>query len=326
MQTAHIGVIIPVFNAAQFLSQCLDSLLCQSYSDFEILLIDDGSTDASLAICHHYALQDKRIQVIHQPNKGVSAARNTGLHRACSEFITFVDADDWVDPNHLKCLIEGMEQCQSDCSICGYWLEYPGKSERRCYCVSEVLSADTAIVSMLMPNRFQGFLCNKLFRRSVIQNNRIALQETLYYAEDMLFCATYFTCCQKVKCIQSATYHYRQHGDSAIRKQKTSTGWLERRTAVTALDAVLALCQTKQARNLCRARRQTEFAEVCCRLVTEKSLLEKVLALQKELRQGWLCVLTSCLPLKSKLKHGCMVLCPTLFGRYFLYRQQRSLK
>ena len=97
-----ISVIVPVFNNEKWLSRCLDSILAQHYKNFEVLLIDDGSTDASGAVCDSYARNDSRIHVIHTTNGGVSNARNIGLDRAKGDYISFVDSDDWVEPNFLE--------------------------------------------------------------------------------------------------------------------------------------------------------------------------------------------------------------------------------
>ncbi|AQP45765.1 glycosyltransferase family 2 protein [Tessaracoccus flavus] len=97
MNTPAISVIVPVYNVAPYLTQCLDSVLAQTFGDFELLLVDDGSTDGSSALCDAYAARDDRVRVVHQPNAGLSAARNAGLKLALGEFITFLDGDDWFD-------------------------------------------------------------------------------------------------------------------------------------------------------------------------------------------------------------------------------------
>ena len=97
-----ISVIIPVFNAEKYLPTCIESILAQTMPDFELLLINDGSTDNSKAVCDRYAAQDRRIRVFDCPNRGVSAARNLGLDEARGEFVVFVDSDDWVVPEHLQ--------------------------------------------------------------------------------------------------------------------------------------------------------------------------------------------------------------------------------
>lgn len=105
MTVPEISIIIPVYNAARYLRECVDSILQQSFANFEIILIDDGSTDDSPQICDGYAACDQRVKVVHKPNAGVSAARNDGLDRARAEYITFVDSDDWVEAGYIQTLL-----------------------------------------------------------------------------------------------------------------------------------------------------------------------------------------------------------------------------
>ena len=111
---ANISVIVPVYKVEEFLSRCVDSILCQSYPDFEVILVDDGSPDRCGQMCEDYARQDSRIHVIHQENGGLSAARNSGIDWAFahsdSRWLAFVDSDDWVHPDFLKVLYETAEQ------------------------------------------------------------------------------------------------------------------------------------------------------------------------------------------------------------------------
>ena len=100
-----ISVIIPVYNVEKYLAECIDSVLCQSYTDYEIILVDDGATDSSGEMCDEYALKDSRIRVIHQPNGGLSAARNTGLRATRGEYVYFLDSDDYIEPYALEDLL-----------------------------------------------------------------------------------------------------------------------------------------------------------------------------------------------------------------------------
>ena len=123
-----VSVIIPVYQAEKYIKSCIDSILEQSFSDFELLLIDDGSTDQSGAICDNYAQMDKRVKVIHQKNAGVSAARNAGLEICCGEYVTFVDADDCIDRGFLEYAVNVVSDSAAD--IFFKWLVY-GNLEKR---------------------------------------------------------------------------------------------------------------------------------------------------------------------------------------------------
>lgn len=114
-----VSVIVPVYNVEPYLRKCLYSVLGQTYRDLEIIVVDDGSTDASRAICDEYKSSDSRIQVIHQINKGLSEARNNGIDIATGEYILFVDGDDWIELNTVECLLQACVENNADVSCCG---------------------------------------------------------------------------------------------------------------------------------------------------------------------------------------------------------------
>ncbi len=115
-----VSIIVPVYNAAKYLNRCLNSVVNQTYSNLEIILINDGSTDASLNICKEYAENDKRIILVDKINEGVSIARNTGIKESSGDFIAFLDADDWVAPNYIEQLMKPFENENIDISVCDY--------------------------------------------------------------------------------------------------------------------------------------------------------------------------------------------------------------
>lgn len=115
-----ISVIIPIYNCEKYIGRCINSVLSQSFTDYELILVNDGSKDSSPQICDKYAKSDNRIKVIHQKNSGVSAARNNGVKKATGEYVTFIDADDWVAPNFLETLITACKNNNAQIAICGY--------------------------------------------------------------------------------------------------------------------------------------------------------------------------------------------------------------
>ena len=119
-----VSVIVPVYNAEKYLRECVDSILGQTLSDIELILVDDGSTDSSPAICDRYAEQDARVQVIHKPNGRAASARNAGLRAASGDYVAFVDSDDWVSPK----MYEKMLDTGADVTLCDY-VRFQGKTE-----------------------------------------------------------------------------------------------------------------------------------------------------------------------------------------------------
>ena len=119
-----ISIIIPVYNVSQYLNECIQSVVNQSYNDFECILIDDGSSDGSEIICDQWEQKDSRIKVIHQPNQGGATARNRGITEALGEYIAFIDSDDWIDSDYLYQLVQPIEKYNVDLVVCGLQQHY----------------------------------------------------------------------------------------------------------------------------------------------------------------------------------------------------------
>ena len=119
---AQVSIIVPVYEVEKYIRKCIESIQAQTFSDFELILVDDGSKDASGRICDEYAKKDKRIRVIHKENKGVSAARNDGIKDSMGEYICFIDADDWIEKTMLESCINNIIETDSDAVCHGYKL------------------------------------------------------------------------------------------------------------------------------------------------------------------------------------------------------------
>jgi len=182
-----ISVIIPVYNVGEYLERCLDSILCQSCKELEIILVDDGSTDQSGALCDNYAAKDERLKVIHQPNGGVSKARNAGLLAASGDYIGFVDADDYLEPNTYECLLKQMGKADADIAICGAWFHWPDKTTQNDIAGLEekYTGPEETLRNYLGKNYYGRGLWNKLFRREAV--NQTLFDEDVSYFEDSLF-------------------------------------------------------------------------------------------------------------------------------------------
>ncbi len=181
-----ISVIIPIYNAEPFLPACLDSVQAQTHRELEIILVNDGSTDGSGAICDRYAAGDARIRVIHQENGGVSRARNRGLELATGELISFIDGDDTMEPNMYELLVRCMEEHDADISHCGY--KHLVRDEVRLVNDTRQIrpqTRDEALDCFVSGWLFGGGLWNKLFRRELLEG--LSFREDLKNNEDILF-------------------------------------------------------------------------------------------------------------------------------------------
>ena len=206
--TPKISVIVPVYNAEKYLHRCIDSILSQTFTDFELLLIDDGSKDGSGAICDEYAAKDNRVRVFHKENGGASSARNLGMDNAQGEWVAFVDADDYVLPSYLATYIE-ISTANVDMCVVGIIPDYSISSDYQITKTSVDYFGDVK-GAMLLLNDCQmiGSLCNKLFRTSIITSHELRLDKCYKYREDEDFLLKYMCYVNSVIALSTGCYIY----------------------------------------------------------------------------------------------------------------------
>lgn len=208
------SIIVPVYNAELWIRRCIESIITQSVSDFELLLIDDGSTDNSGVICDEYALTDNRIRVFHKSNGGVSSARNVGINYCNGEYIIFIDSDDWIHPEYISELSTGIN---TDLTICTYKLENASDIEHPN--VKDGLHNAKDIKNLLesgliMEAQFSAPWC-KLYKHSIIKAHDIRFHENITIGEDTLFVLQYLCYAQSFIYINKKLYHC-WHSDSSL--------------------------------------------------------------------------------------------------------------
>lgn len=200
----NISIIIPVYNASDALTRCLDSIKAQSYKDFECILVDDGSKDSSLSICTSYAEEDKRFKVYHKENGGASSARNLGLSYAQGDFVCFCDADDYVEPDWLEQFMDNASKV--DIVICSY-NKYRNNSKETVdypYQYDDIEFAWATTESFLQA----GFLWNKCFRNDIIKDHNIRFNENYTLDEDEEFISHYLMYAHSMRWGKKTTYNY----------------------------------------------------------------------------------------------------------------------
>lgn len=218
----EVSIIVPIYNAEAYLAALLDSILSQDFVDYELLLVDDGSSDGSPAICREYAAHDPRIRLLHQENRGVSAARNLGLDHVSpdSRYIYFCDADDTLRPGALRLLVDAMADGNYDMVIAEYnWYSTNGVVSFQIKdCTKRNMNRQAAIKEIILPTNksMQDALWNKLFKTSIIRGNRLRFEETFNYNEDVLFIIQYI-CKAKGEhiYIPTSVYNYYMRQDGA---------------------------------------------------------------------------------------------------------------
>lgn len=206
MNSPKISVIVPIFNAKEVLPRCIDSILSQTFTDFELLLIDDGSKDNSGKICDEYARKDNRIKVFHKENGGVSSARNLGLDNANGEWISFIDSDDYIDKRFFENFINNLV---SDIIIQGYVEEKI--NDKPIYHNMKSLICENSykpIFDELSSNQNTGYLWCRLFKNDIIINNNVRFNNKYYIQEDEEFIFHYMLYSKTASIIEGCYYHY----------------------------------------------------------------------------------------------------------------------
>lgn len=213
-----ISIIVPVYNVEKYLSMCIDSILEQTFTNFELLLINDGSSDGSGEICDEYARRDSRIRAFHKSNGGASSARNLGLEKAIGEWGTFIDADDWVSPNFIENLYKPIlsdntiEFVQAGCT--NYVNNKIAEVEQQ---YDYLVSTD----SIYLFNHFRGLTVSKMFRLdNVIRTFNLTFDEQMRTAEDMAFTLDYILHIKKYCFISEVGYYYRYNPNSLTHTRK----------------------------------------------------------------------------------------------------------
>lgn len=221
MQSNIISVIIPVYNAEKWINKCLDSIISQTiYNKLEIIIVDDGSTDNSANIIEAYEKVHNNVKCFYVNNSGVSSARNIGLDHCSGKYITFVDADDYLDPAFFENLINSVDE-KTDIVCSGFIAEYPYKNIKRCADQKYEFNNKEAMYQFLLGGILEPNVTDKLFRSSVIENLRF--NTSIDIAEDKLFLFECLKQSRNIKLIPVANYHYVMNDLSACRKDFSIT-------------------------------------------------------------------------------------------------------
>lgn len=245
-----ISIIIPIYNGEKYLRRCIDSVLVQSFNDFELILVDDGSSDNSYNICYEYTRKDSRVKVLSQINSGVSEARNNGIQYARGEYITFIDCDDWIDGDYLLVLYSNLIDYNVDLSVIGYKdVREINEVSRDTQIVgqSNLISAEQMLLRLFKPIDF-FCLCYpwaKLFKRDIIVDNNIRFDKSIVIGEDRLFLFEYLQHSQKVYYTSDSHYNYLCNSEGAMNMLKRTPVDVRYISCVDALDKIIKATNCK---------------------------------------------------------------------------------
>lgn len=225
MNMPKVSVIMPVYNVQQYLKQAIDSICNQTYSNWELILVDDGSTDESPQICDAYEKINEKIHVIHQKNTGLSGARNAGIGIAGGKYLIFVDSDDYIDLNTLAVATRKAEEQQADCVIyetVGFYEEnqkkfpYTNRFENPIYTGKQ---AGEVLLNMMVSHEYQPMACGYLLRTDILHEHGINFYEGILH-EDELFTLQVMLLCKKITFLYMPCYYYRLREGSIMRNHK----------------------------------------------------------------------------------------------------------
>ena len=210
-----ISIIVPIYNAENYLDRCIESIINQTYQNLEIILIDDGSIDKSGEICDHYATKDLRVRVFHQMNKGIGLTRQFGIDISTGDYVVWVDADDWVDKNEIEDMYSVAITNHSEIVICDYYSE---ESEKTILVKQDfgVLDKKYVIEHIINYSHMGPYLWNKMFRRDIISNHHITFSPYMSYGEDVLFLCRFLKFCKTISYLPQAYYHYNNVNTNSV--------------------------------------------------------------------------------------------------------------
>lgn len=227
-----ISIVVPAYNCEKYIAACLESIMVQTFRDYEVLVVDDGSTDHTEDILDEFAKTDRRIRLFRQENAGPSAARNTGIRNAAGEYIMFCDADDTITPHTCEALYSEAEKTSAQLALAGHMAEIIQDGDSVCLKEYYPLCCDTCIISgeelrNQISKRFEygiaHSVCGKLFRRECLEKNHILFDETIDIGEDLLFNLSYLPYVERCSWVNRCLYHYYYRsasGSLATRVQK----------------------------------------------------------------------------------------------------------
>lgn len=213
-----VSILVPMYNVEKYISRCLKSLLKQTYENIEIIIVDDGSTDNSYNIAKSFADKNNNIVLYQKENeKNVAKTRNHLLSKIAGDYFVFVDSDDFVEKNYIKCLLQNMLENNSDCSCCNFCFHIKMSIARNFTLSKKVYNKNQAICEMILGKRLHFMLWNRMYKTKLLNN--INFDENIKFGEDFVFTHKYTKNCEKVSYFNRKLYHYVIRSGSEMHKK-----------------------------------------------------------------------------------------------------------
>ena len=222
--TPFFSIVIPVYNAEKYINKCVESILQQSFEDFEVVLVNDGATDRSMEICEELTQKDTRVLLFHQKNQGVSAARNKGISMAKGKYLVFVDADDYIREDTLMLLHKSCNDCRADVCFFGYQCVAGSEAKQTVLPPKFCGKKSPELLLELIEKNVFGLACNKAIKRDLIMENGLLFDETIRVFEDQDLMMRVWNKASFVCSIEDALYFYVTSETSAMQEFQSSQG------------------------------------------------------------------------------------------------------
>lgn len=252
-ETPFLSIIIPVYNTKSYLPTCLDSILSQEWSDYEIILVDDGSSDGSSALCDEYASHHDCIHCYHQTNKGLAATRQQGYLLSRGQYVTFVDSDDWIATNMYTCMCQQAQETLADILCCNYIAAMPDREKKCCSPFPAGLYNKERLISEVYPFMIYSgtffvygvapSLCNKIFRRTLLERHLLRVPHNVKVGEDALASYSCMLEAASIYFFDEAFYYYRSNANSLTRYTMNQTRLSENQTLFDTLSHIIDIAQ-----------------------------------------------------------------------------------
>ena len=244
MNNDLISVVVPCYNVEKYLEKCVQSIVCQTYTNLEIVLVDDGAKDSTPQLCDKLALTDSRIKVIHKANGGLSDARNAGIAVASGKFITFLDSDDWIEPDTIKKAYEKMLVDNLGLVVWGYVADFVDDNEtvlnsRKCMVNGICEKGNADVLTKKDTLGICGYAWNKLYKTDIIKENNLLFEKGISLVEDILFNSLYFCRCEKIAFIDYIGNHYIQRGRVTLGTKRYENAFELKTMGCTARENIL---------------------------------------------------------------------------------------
>lgn len=211
-----ISVIVPMYNSEKYIDRCIESLIMQTYTDIEIVLVDDGSKDNTFTVCRKYTETDDRVKYFFQENKGVSGARNTGILKSTGEYIMFVDSDDWMPTEGIELLYDKMQDNVLDMVIGGLSRVKEGENDYYKF-EAKILTGQDSVakeISRCYLSALASSPCGKIYKRNIMEG--ICFDEKMTLGEDLFFNLNYFNRCNSIEIISDVVYYYADDNSNSL--------------------------------------------------------------------------------------------------------------